>query len=125
MRIKSESHEGLEDELDNLIKKFQAETDEYSHKVEQIKSTNMDVFRLIKSTSNAPAKAAPRQVQSASQAPLLAGFKLNSNLKPAYLVNDCTLKEVTKFSKTFANYMKAVQVQTSQQMHYGDKQMSI
>ena len=40
------------------------------------------------------------------------GFKPNSDLKPALLVKDCILREVVKFSETFANYMRSSQNQT-------------
>ena len=35
------------------------------------------------------------------------GFKLNSDLRPALLVKDCTLREVNIFSEAFSNYMRS------------------
>ena len=40
------------------------------------------------------------------------GFKPNSDLRPALLVKDCTLKEVNNFSETFSNYMRSSPNQT-------------
>ena len=65
----------------------------------------------------APQNWTPRQVQPASQALIPAGFNSNSDLKPAYLVKECTLKEVIEFIETFAL------VQLSQQRHYGENPM--
>ena len=40
------------------------------------------------------------------------GFKLNTDLRPALLVKDCTLKEVNNLSETFSNYMRRSPNQT-------------
>ena len=95
---------------DNGLTEFITEQDADSKlcftKVEKIRSENLVIFAKCK------AILAPAPVQVSRLAPsttqhITAGFKPNQDLKPVYLIKDCTLKELNKFIDSFTNYIRS------------------
>ena len=57
-------------------------------------------------TSSSGKAQTSRQAQ-ATNPNITAGFKPNQDLKPLYLIKDCTLTELNKFIDSFTNYIKS------------------
>ena len=98
-------HEGYDADMDKLIVDKQAAIEVYSLTIENIKGQNIEIFWLVHSTLNPipTARATAGPIQAAPESSMPGGFKLNSDLRPALLVKDCTLKEVNNFSEAFCN----------------------
>ena len=109
LRLSSLTHAGSDAERDELIVDSQAAIEVYFLTFENIEGQSIEIFRLVHSTLNPipTARAAARPTQSVPQSSMSVGFKLNSDLRPALLVKDCTLKEVNNFSEAISNYMQS------------------
>ena len=77
----------------------------YSTRVIDLRSNNIETFWSIDRALNPIVRIATSQVQAAAPVPASGGFRLNPDLRAQFLQKDCTLKEATTFSESFANYM--------------------
>ena len=83
------------------------ESNIYYKKVNKVRSDNLEIFEKCK-TLLAPAKAqTSRQAQATTPSITSGGFKPTQDLKPLFLIKDCTLTEFNKFTDTFTNYIKS------------------
>ena len=92
--------------LTAFISEQDAESDLYYTKVEKIRSENLVIFKKCKSII-APAPAQTSRLTPATNPNITTGFKPNQDLKPLYLIKDCTLTELNKFIDSFTNYIKS------------------
>ena len=58
-------------------------------------------------TLTAPAKPPTTRQTQAAPSITTMGFKPQADLKPTFLIKDCTLTEFNKFTETFVTYMKS------------------
>ena len=93
--------------LDTFITGIDTESNIYYKKVNKVRSDNLEIFEQCK-TLLAPAKAqTSRQAQATTPSITSGGFKPTQDLKPLFLIKDCTLTEFNKFTDTFTNYIKS------------------
>ena len=110
--------------LETFIAQIDSESDIYYTKVEKVRSDNLIVFEKCKSLL-APAKAqTPRQAQ-ATNPNITTGFKPNQDLKPLYLIKDCTLTELNKFIDTFTNYIMSSTTQIPAEALWGQASVNM
>ena len=76
----------------------------YSTRVIDLRANNIEIFRGIDRALN-PVNCIAPQAQAAPPVAASGGFRLNTDLRPPILQKDCTLREATTFSESFANYM--------------------
>ena len=71
-----------------------------------VKADNAETFYTC-NTLTAPVK--PPMTRQAQAVPSITpmGFKPQSDLKPTFLIQDCTLPEFNQFSETFVTYMRS------------------
>ena len=93
--------------LTAFIAEKDAESDLYHSKVEKIRSENLVIFEKCKSIL-APAPAQTSRLIPATNPNITTGFKPNQDLKPLYLIKDCTLTELNKFIDSFTSYIKSI-----------------
>ena len=104
--------------LTAFIAEQDAESDLYYAKVEKIRSENSVIFEKCKSIL-APAPAQTSRLIQATNPNITTGFKPNQDLKPLYLIKDCTLTELNKFIDTFTNYINSGTTQIPAEAPWG------
>ena len=92
--------------LTAFIAEQDLESDLYSTKVEKIRSDNLTIFAKCK-VILAPAPIQTSRLIPPTNPHITTGFKPNQDLKPLYLIKDCTLTELNKFIDSFTNYIKS------------------
>ena len=104
--LESEAWEGSVEDLDEFLTKLDTESATCYKQFHDVKADNAETFDTCH-TLTAPAKhPMARQAQAVPNITPM-GFKPQSDLKPTFLIKDCTLPEFNKFSETFVTYMRS------------------
>ena len=101
--LETEAWIGNDEELDGYLTKMDTESEACFNQFSEVQHSNTELFEKC-STLTAPAKPTmTRQTQAAPSITTLA-FKPQADLKPTFLIKDCTLTEFNKFNETFITY---------------------
>ena len=106
VKLKTETWAEDDDEgLEEFITGIDTESDACYKKVNKVRSDNLEIFERCK-TLLAPTKPYTlRQTQATTPSITSGGFKPNADLKPIFLIKDCTLTEFNKSTDTFTTYI--------------------
>ena len=106
--LKTETWEEDDDEgLDEFLTRVDTESEACYNKVNEAWSNNQEIFEKFM-TLLAPTKPHTlRQTQATAPSITSGGFKPNADLKPTFLIKDCTLTEFNKFTDTFSTYIRS------------------
>ena len=104
--LECEVWEGSDEDLDEFLTKLDTESAACYKQFLDVKADNSEIFDTC-NTLIAPVK--PPTTRQAQAVPSITpmGFKPQSDLKPTFLIKDCTLPEFNKFTETFVTYMKS------------------
>ena len=92
-----DDHEGL----DEFLTRLDTESVACYNKVNEVRSNNLEIFEKCM-TLLAPAKKPTLRQTQAAPSITSGGFKPNADLKPTFIIKDCTLTEFNKFTDTFS-----------------------
>ena len=72
----------------------------------EVQHSNIEIFEKCLTLTVPTKPPTTRQTQAAPSITTM-GFKLQAEVKPTFLIKDCTLTEFNKFTETFVTYLKS------------------
>ena len=99
--LKTETWDEDDDEgLEEFLTWLDTESDACYQKVNEVQHSNIEIFEKCLALT-APVKPPTTKQTHAAPSITPMGFKPQADLKPTFLIKDCTLTEFNKFTETF------------------------